>query len=44
MPKFNLSDYNEEGHGTGEAGDDDLRETKMKNRQQLCLHLRFDCI
>jgi len=27
--------------GTREAGDDNLRETKMKNRQQLYLHLKI---
>ena len=43
MSKYNISDYNEEGNGTREARDDNLRETKMKNRQQLYLHLRFDC-
>ena len=40
MPKYNISDYNEEGNGTIHLpGDDNLRETKMKNRQQLYLHL-----
>ena len=41
MPKYNISDYNEEGNGTREAGDDNLREIKMKNRQQLYLHLEI---